>query len=155
MNEIFHIYRWRCSDIVSIHNPLTRVAIEVGIEDARQVSLLLSTSQLEQSCQSQFRGFTVSIVPFKEEYVLITQWEIFCNWFHLKSVEPIKSEFIGFTISIFPFNENMFWLRNKRYFVIGSIWRLWNQSNGSPTFSSSFVKDLCRGLISLCLDEWR
>ena len=42
--------------------------------------------------QSKFSGYRYTIFAnhFKVEHVLFTQWEIFCNWFHLMPVEPIK-----------------------------------------------------------------
>ena len=51
------------SDIVPLHNPLTKV----GLEDARDVSLLLSVNQSEQPFQSEISGYTILTFHFNKE----------------------------------------------------------------------------------------
>ena len=69
------------SYIVPLHNPLTKV----GLEDACDVSLL-SANQTEWSFQSECSGYTISTF----QHVLMTQWEMACNWIHMWPLEPIK-----------------------------------------------------------------
>ena len=58
LNCIYGIFTKHC-DIVPLHNTLTKV----GLEDARDVRLLLSANQSERSFQSEFSAF-----HFNEEH---------------------------------------------------------------------------------------
>ena len=82
------LYGWNIAD--TAYNTIQSINLKVGLEDARDIGLLLSPNQSERSIQSEFSGCTIVTFHFNEEHVLFTQWEIVCNWFHMMPVEPIK-----------------------------------------------------------------
>ena len=87
LNRVSSSVKWYCTSWQSIDKGHY---LKIGLEDALEVSLLLSANQSEWSFQSEFSGYTIFTFHFNEENVLFTQWEIICDWFHMMTVEQIK-----------------------------------------------------------------
>ena len=139
-SQILHHHPGFDTEVVSVLRCLTLSSIIINY--TRNHSFLNSQSCecIQDHCTgNHHKSRYCDIVPGPLEKsrglkMLVTQ-----NYYCLPTNPNHLFNLIGFSIS----TKNKIFLLHERSSVIGSIWCLWNQSSGSPTFSSDF----CQGIV--------